>query len=134
VRAAEKLQFMTNAFIRSLVAGARQHLARPLAEARVLDYGVGFGRNVRMLTKYVPVDNLYGVDPFPPNVALCRELGIKAHIHACDSYPDALPQAIAGTKFDLVFLFSIFTHLSEKTHARVLSVIHDRLAENGYWS
>jgi SAM-dependent methyltransferase len=126
-----KLQFMTNAFIRSLVAGARRHLKRPLAEARVLDYGVGFGRNVRMLTKYVPADSLYGVDPFPPNVALCRELGIKARIHACESYPEALPQAIAGTRFDLVFLFSIFTHLSEKTHARVLKVIRENLAEDG---
>jgi SAM-dependent methyltransferase len=125
------LQFMTNAFIRSLVDGVRRHWRRDLADLRVLDYGVGFGRNVRMLTKYVPADNLYGVDAFPPNVALCKELGVKAHIHACESSPEALPPAIAGTKFDLIFLFSIFTHLSEKTHARVLKVVHDSLDDGG---
>jgi SAM-dependent methyltransferase len=126
-----QLQFMTNAFIRSLVAGARQHLPCRLAEARVLDYGVGFGRNVRMLTKYVPADNLYGVDPFPLSVELCKKLGVKAHIYACESYPKSLPPAIAGSKFDLIFLFSIFTHLSEKTHARVLKVVHDSLDDGG---
>ncbi|MCE9613342.1 MAG: class I SAM-dependent methyltransferase [Lentisphaerae bacterium] len=126
-----KLQFMTNAFIRSLVRGAQAHLPRPLSEARVLDYGVGFGRNVRMLSKYVPAGNLYGVDPFPPNVALCQQLGLKAHIHACDSYPQHMPPALAGTRFDLIFLFSIFTHLSEPTHKRVLHVLHEGLADDG---
>ncbi len=126
-----KLQLMTNAFIRSLVAGAERHLAKPLREARVLDYGVGFGRNLRMLSKFVPASQLFGVDPFLPHIETCRQIGLKAEVHACATVPEALPAPIADRPFDLVFLFSIFTHLSEKTHKRVLAVIHQHLADDG---
>jgi len=126
-----KLMFMTNAFIRSLVQGARRHLGKDLADASVLDYGVGFGRNIRMLSKVVPGDQLYGVDPFEPHIGLCRELGVKAGIHLCESNPKALPEALRSVRFDLVFLFSIFTHLAERTHLDVLNAIHGGMQDDG---
>jgi SAM-dependent methyltransferase len=126
-----KLQLMTSAFIRSMTNGARQHLRKPLNEARVLDYGVGFGRNIRMLSKFVPSTQLYGVDPFVPHVETCQKLGVKAQILTCDPLPTSLPGPLANSRLDMVFLFSIFTHLSEKAHLKVLKVIHDHLDDDG---
>lgn len=126
-----KLQMMTNAFIRSLVGGATRFLPRPLASCHVLDYGVGFGRNLRMLSKYVPTDQLAGIDPFSPHIDSCKTIGLKAQTCLCETVPTGLPEPLAGRRFDLVFLFSIFTHLSEATHKRVLGVIHNALADDG---
>lgn len=126
-----KLHMMTNAFIRSLVGGATRHLPRPLASAQVLDYGVGFGRNLRMLSKYVPTTQLFGIDAFSPHIELCKTIGLGAQTFLCDSVPTSLPPGLGGKRFDLVFLFSIFTHLAERTHKQVLRVIHDHLADDG---
>ena len=122
---------MTNAFIRSMTNGAATHLARPFKEARVLDYGVGFGRNIRMLSKYVPTDQLFGVDVLDSHIDLCRTLGVKATMTVCDKVPSQLPKPMHGMRFDLVFLFSVFTHLSENTHKQVLDVLHRNLDDDG---
>jgi len=126
-----KLMMMTNAFIRSMTSGAATHLDKPLREANVLDYGVGFGRNIRMLSKYVPADQLFGVDVLDSHVELCRTLGVKATTAVCDKVPSTLPEPMRGVRFDLAFLFSIFTHLSESTHQQVLDVLHRNLDDNG---
>ena len=66
-----------------------------------------------------------------PTKVLCRTLGVKAHVHECESVPKAMPETLAGTRFDLIFLFSILTHLSEPTHLQVLRVLHSALSDGG---
>ena len=129
------------AFTKTLVAGYQDLTGRDLKSSRVLDYGCGWGRLIRLLYKYVPYERIYGVDPWDKSIDLCTQYGIKANLAICDYVPDKLP---FEQQFDLIFAFSVFTHLSEKTAKTVLSTLRKYIDDHGvlvitvrpqeYWS
>ena len=87
---------------------------RPLRPgARVLDFGVGWGRIIRYYWRDVGADNLFGVDVDPDILEICRQTGVPGtltHVR-----PDAkLP--FPDAHFDLVTAYSVFTHLAEDAH------------------
>jgi SAM-dependent methyltransferase len=116
------------AFVKSVVAHYREHGRTSLAASKVLDYGCGWGRLLRLFYKYVPIPQLHGVDAWPEILDTARQLGVRGHLAAIDQYPTRLP---FDTTFDLIFAFSIFTHLSERAHASALAVCRNQLAEGG---
>jgi SAM-dependent methyltransferase len=129
------------AFIKTLVAGYTELTTKDLRHSRILDYGCGWGRLIRLLYKYVPYENIYGVDPWDRSIELCKQHGIKANLAICDYVPESLPFEY---QFDLIFAFSVFTHLSERTTKTVLSTLRRYVQEDGllvitvrpkkYWS
>lgn len=129
------------AFIKTLVAGYQDLTGKDLESSMVLDYGCGWGRLVRLLYKYVPYEYIYGIDPWDKSIDLCKQYGIKANLAICDYVPHSLP---FEQKFDLIFAFSVFTHLSEKTAKTVLSTLRKYIDDHGilvitvrpkeYWS
>ena len=131
----------STAFIETLVAGYTELTGKDLRHSLVLDYGCGWGRLIRLLYKYVPYENIYGVDPWDRSIDLCKEYGVKAHLALCEYVPENLP---FEHQFDLIFAFSVFTHLSEKTAKTVLSTLRRYVQEDGllvitirpkkYWS
>jgi SAM-dependent methyltransferase len=80
----------------------------PLADARVLDFGFGYGRHLRAMVYFTDPKNLYGCDPWPPSLARCHEDSLFGHLAASQFLPIDLP--FLGT-FDLIYAFSVFTHL-----------------------
>jgi SAM-dependent methyltransferase len=117
-------------FIRTTVSKYHEIACKPLTQGRVLDFGCGWGRLIRLLYKYVPTDHIYGVDPKEESINLCRQTQLYGNFSLSEYLPTTLP-IDSSIKFDLIIAFSVFTHLSEKSFSVCASVIQDYLSENG---
>jgi SAM-dependent methyltransferase len=116
------------AFYRRLCERYAHHGAVPLADARVLDFGCGWGRLTRMLARDVAPGRLFGCDPSQDILDVCRDNGVPAALARSDFMPDRVP---FDERFDLAFAFSVFTHLSEPAHQRSLDALHAALVPGG---
>lgn len=97
---------------------------RMTEDTRVLDFGVGFGRMMRFWLRDVSSYNLYGADVDPEMIALCHKLFGVCHFSTVNSHP---PSSFLESSFDLIYAYSVFSHLSEdagtawvKEFARIL--------------
>lgn len=99
-----------------------------LSSAKILDFGCGWGRIIRYFSKDTPEEFLYGCDPDERTLRMCLDLKVPGEIRRSDYRPKQLP---FGEKFDLIYAYSVFTHLSEKTHWDCLQAIHNSLTSNG---
>lgn len=116
------------AFVRTMFSMHGGRGGKETHARRILDFGCGWGRLLRLLLKYVPADRLHGVDPWHRSIDLCREHGIPCRLALSDYVPRSLP--FEGP-FDLVYAFSVFTHLSESTARTALSTIRGSIADDG---
>lgn len=99
-------------FVQSIVYAYQSSSTVPLERARILDFGCGWGRLTRLLYKFTPYDQIWGVDPWDKSIEICRDCGLKNPLAVSDYLPRDLP--VGDTRFDLVIAFSVFTHLSAK--------------------
>jgi 2-polyprenyl-3-methyl-5-hydroxy-6-metoxy-1,4-benzoquinol methylase len=124
----ETLLRQSLAFIKTLTVGYADITGKKIRDAVVLDYGCGWGRLLRLLYKYVPIENIYGVDPWDESINICKNNGVKGNLALSDYVPITLP---FEKKFDLIFAFSVFTHLSEKTAFTVLTTLREYISAEG---
>ncbi len=117
-------------FVRIVTTAYANLTGRALSDANVLDFGCGWGRLVRLLYKYVPSGQIYGVDPMEASLQQCREAGLRGHFLKSDYIPRALPTP-TGLRFDFIFAFSVFTHLSEKVARIALNTLAEHLSDEG---
>jgi len=103
-----------------------RHARRPLAESRLLDFGCGWGRLIRLFAKDLPADQIFGCDPDPKILEWCRDL--PGTFRVSDTRPHSLP---FDERFDLAFAFSVFTHLGPGTHDDALTAVHEVLVPGG---
>jgi 2-polyprenyl-3-methyl-5-hydroxy-6-metoxy-1,4-benzoquinol methylase len=99
-----------------------------LPSAVLLDFGCGWGRLLRYFAKDMPDKALFGCDPDENMINLCAELKVPGTIRLSDYRPKSLPFT---EKFNFVYAYSVFTHLSEKSHFECLQCIHDGVVDNG---
>jgi SAM-dependent methyltransferase len=116
------------AFYRKVVERFAQAHEQPLSDARVLDFGCGWGRMTRFFARDVTPGRLFGCDPVQGILDVCAESGVPARFARSEFMPDRLP---FDDRFDLAFSFSVFTHLSEAAHERCLRALHAALAPGG---
>ena len=122
------LSIQSMGFYRKIKDYYRNFGAKLLPQSRVLDFGCGWGRLTRYFAKDVPSGMLYGCDVDPKILALCRELRVPGILRQSAVRPSSLP---FEEPFDLVFAFSVFTHLSEASHMESLGAIHHALSPGG---
>jgi SAM-dependent methyltransferase len=122
------LATQSKAFVRKLIDRYARHGQVPLAQARVLDFGCGWGRLTRFLGRDVAPGRLYGCDPVEQILELCRTSRVPARLARSDFLPQRLP---FEETFDLAFAFSVFTHVSEAAQESCLGALHRSLRPGG---
>ena len=116
------------AFIKTMLVGYVTLTGNKIENASLLDYGCGWGRLIRLLYKYVSIEKIYGVDPWNESIRVCEQHGVKGNLLISEYVPLSLP---FERKFDLIFAFSVFTHLSEKTAHTVLNTLRNYITPDG---
>jgi SAM-dependent methyltransferase len=74
----------------------------------ILDFGCGCGRTIRHFRSLTPAE-LYGSDCNPAQIDWCRRHLVFGRFDVNQVAP---PLSYADGRFDLVYAFSVFTHLS----------------------
>lgn len=107
-------------FMRMFEAGVSTALNRPLRNLRILDYGCGWGRLTRYFLRYCAPGDLVAADPDKPMV---DEL-IREHFPAEVKNIPYLPETLdVGEDFDVVNLYSVFTHLPDWLLASIMKLL-----------
>lgn len=113
-------------FVRSVAANYADLTGSSLSGKRILDFGCGYGRFLRLMMFYS--DDVWGVDPWEESLEKCREAGLGEIVSPSDYLPDSLT---VPDDFDFVFAFSIFTHLSERATKACLTAIRKHIKSKG---
>jgi SAM-dependent methyltransferase len=118
----------SQAFYSHVKAQAATHLDGSLDESRVLDFGCGWGRLTRFFARDVAEGALCGCDPVEQILGVCREHSVPGDLRRSGFVANELP--FEGS-FDLIFSFSVFTHLSEAATGAWLTALHRALRPGG---
>jgi len=85
---------------------------------KILEYGCGNGRILKHLSNY----NIYGVDLVDDFLNDAKNNGIKNLYNINDSFDE---------KFDIIYSYTVFIHLSDNDTINALKYIYDKLKNNG---
>ncbi|MGH8177581.1 MAG: class I SAM-dependent methyltransferase [Steroidobacter sp.] len=96
--------------------------------SEILDFGVSWGRIIRFFLKDVEPETLHGVDTSAEFLGVARQTGVPGHLHQIDPL-GRLPYA--EPLFDLVYAYSVFTHLPEHVQDHWLAEIARTLKPGG---
>jgi SAM-dependent methyltransferase len=83
--------------------------------SRVLDFGCGWGRMLRIIrsTPAFSEIDLYGCDPVDVVLQVCQRTVPKVSVSRVDLYP---PTPYRSALFDFIYAYSVFSHLSPECH------------------
>lgn len=84
-------------------------------DTTILDFGCGWGRITRFFLKDVAAENLYGVDVVPSMISACERTIPYGNFSVVEAEP---PTSFASNSFDIIFAYSVFSHLSEEIHIK----------------
>lgn len=90
----------------------RRHLPKLPPSPRLLDFGCGWGRHIRVFSKDFPAPNITGVDIDPDNIGICREL-LPGMSFVLSKEGEQLP--VESDSQDLILSFSVFSHINEES-------------------
>jgi len=79
----------------------------------VLDFGCGWGRIIRFFLKDVEESGIWGIDCYKEMIDLCKTQNLRCNFEVTDTMP---PTSFESNTFDLIYLYSVFSHLSEEAH------------------
>lgn len=122
----EPLLLASISFMRSVAAIYPAITNRPLQGAKILDFGCGYGRFLRLGSFYS--DDIWGVDPWSESLRHCREAGWTGPLLLSDYLPNSLP---VPKDFNLAIAFSVFTHLSERATKTCLAALRKHVVRGG---
>jgi hypothetical protein len=100
-----------------------------LKDAKILDFGCGWGRLLRLLPYFSDPQQIYGCDAWEVSLRHARQARVLATLGRSDVRPDCLP--FDNVKFDLIYAFSVFTHLPMHLATSCLAAIRTSIANDG---
>ncbi len=95
---------------------------------RVLDFGCGWGRIIRFFSKDIEPNNLWGIDCYDEALTVARQTNRWAQFRLIDPRP---PVELPPAGFDLIYCYSVFSHLAEDIHLQWLVEFHRLLKPGG---
>lgn len=95
---------------------------------KVLDFGCGWGRVIRFFLKDIDPANLWGIDCQEEVLAAARATNPWCQFRLVAPRP---PADLPPDSFDMIYCFSVFSHLSEDAHAGWLAEFHRLLKPGG---
>jgi 2-polyprenyl-3-methyl-5-hydroxy-6-metoxy-1,4-benzoquinol methylase len=106
---------LSDAFsIYQLIKKLSHQYANDVSEARaILDFGCGWGRIIRFFSKDLDESKIYGVDCYDEMIQLCRSQNLRGNFQIINPMP---PMNFSNDMFDIIYLYSVFSHLSEEAH------------------
>jgi SAM-dependent methyltransferase len=116
-------------FVRSVALKYQQATGTSLREASILDFGCGYGRLLRLMAFYAPPSRIWGVDPWDRSIEICRADRMPMHLAVSDYLPRSLP--VGEARFELIYAFSVFTHLSRRTTLMALATLRQHVVADG---
>ena len=119
--------FEARTVLEHVLAHARPGAGRLGEVASLLDFAGGYGRVLRHLLLEVPRERLWHSDILPPAVEFVRrELGVSAFLSARDPAEIRFPR-----RFSVIWVASLFSHLSRPDFGRFMRALHAVLEEDG---
>jgi SAM-dependent methyltransferase len=101
----------------------------PLANSRgILDFGCGWGRIIRFFLRDVRPEKLIGADHSEEVIRTCRETNKWCKFTLIEPHP---PTPLEPQSFDLIYLYSVFSHLPEEMHLGLLKEFERLLRPGG---
>lgn len=119
----------TLSFVRSVSYNYAKYNEKSLSNAAILDYGCGYGRIARLMYSFTAEENVFGCDPWARSIDICKEDGLGTNFVQSEYLPTELP--FGSRKFDFVYAFSVFTHLSERATRSALGAIRKSIQRDG---
>jgi SAM-dependent methyltransferase len=115
------LLLQTLSFVRSVDLNCVRLTGHGIRGRKLLDYGCGYGRILRLMYYYSAPERTFGVDPWDRSIEICRADGLPSTLSISDYLPNSLP--VGDTRFGLIYAFSVFTHLSERATRAALKTL-----------
>ncbi len=101
---------------------AKKHcvsLGNPIKNGtRILDFGCGWGRIIRFFFKDTGCENLFGVDVDPKMIDFCDKEMLCGSYFVVSPEP---PSVFQDATIDMVYAYSVFSHLAESTATNWIS-------------
>ncbi len=95
---------------------------------RVLDFGCGWGRIIRFFIRELDASRLWGCDPVEEMIELCKKQNKWCNFQKIATKP---PTPFDSDSFDLIYGYSVFSHLSEEMHRSCLLELRRILKPGG---
>ena len=115
-------------FYQRVLKWVERYSEKPIEKLEVLDFGSGWGRIIRFFLRDVPHNQLHGTDCWQEIVESSRSLNRWCSFDINSTLP---PMQYADQSFDLVYLYSVFSHLSEAAHLAWLGEFRRLLRPGG---
>jgi len=107
---------------------AEKHSKKVLDQKAILDFGCGWGRIIRFFLKDLEPSQIYGADCYKEMIDVCKKQNLNCQFDAIDPMP---PTKYQDDMFDVIYLYSVFSHLSEDAHMAWLKEFHRILKPGG---
>ena len=97
-------------------------------ETTICDFACGWGRITRFFLKDTIDRNIYGLDVLEDAINICRDTIEGPVFEVVPPFP---PYPIADRQFDIIAVFSLFSHLNEPTARHIIQEFHRMLKPGG---
>jgi SAM-dependent methyltransferase len=109
----------TTAFVRVLESVSWKITAAGLNGRRILDFGCGYGRIMRLMYYFSDPERITGVDSWDKSLQIAREDGVLGAL----VQSDPIPSSLDVDQHDVCFAFSVFTHLPPAAASAALAAL-----------